>query len=137
MKHSPGFLALVAAARRRVREVTVPAVQEKLRRGDPFLLLDIREEHEWDAGRISGARYLGKGVIERDIEKRAPDRRTEIVLYCGGGYRSVLAADALRRMGYRRVTSLAGGWKAWRRAHGAVTPPAKAGTPRRRTTRRP
>lgn len=136
MKHSPGFLALVAAARRRVREVTVPLVKEKLRRGDSFLLLDVREEHEWDAGRITGARYLGKGVIERDIEKLAPDRHTEIILYCGGGYRSVLAADALHTMGYPHAASMAGGWKGWRRAHGAVTMPAGKSTSRRRTTRK-
>ena len=127
MKHSPVFLKLVAAAKRRIPEITVATVKGKLRRRDAFLLFDVREEHEWREGHVAGARYLGKGVIERDIEKEAPDKETEIVLYCGGGYRSALAADALRKMGFRRVASMAGGWKAWRRSRGAVAREGRRG----------
>jgi rhodanese-related sulfurtransferase len=116
MKHSPGFLKVVAAAKRRVREVTVAEVREKLRRKHPFILVDVREDNEWKKGRIPGSIHLGKGVIERDIELAVPGKKEEIVLYCGGGYRSVLAADMLQTMGYRKVTSLAGGWKEWNRA---------------------
>lgn len=115
MKHSPGFLKIVAAARRRVREVTVTEIRERLKRKDPFVLIDVREDHEWKKGRIPRAIHLGKGVIERDIEQAVPGKNDAIVLYCGGGYRSVLAADMLRKMGYRNVFSLAGGWKAWNR----------------------
>jgi len=96
--------------------MTVAEVGEKLRRKHQFVLIDVREDHEWGAGRIRGAIHIGKGLIERDIERRIPGRRTEIVLYCAGGYRSVLAADALRKMGYRRTASMSGGWKAWKRA---------------------
>lgn len=120
MKHAPGFLKLVAAAKRRIPEVSVATVREKLLRGDAFFLLDVREEHEWDEGHIVGARHLGKGVIERDIEKVIPEKKAEIVLYCGGGFRSALAADTLRTMGFRRVASMAGGWKAWKRSRGPV-----------------
>ena len=118
MKHSPGFLALIAATRKRVSETTVPELKRRLRSSAPPVLVDVREDHEWEEGRIAGAVHLGKGVIERDVEQAIPDRRTEIILYCGGGYRSVLAADNLRRMGYRNVLSLAGGWKAWKRSRG-------------------
>jgi rhodanese-related sulfurtransferase len=120
MKHSPGFLKLVNAARKRIREMSVDEVKRKLRRREKFLFIDVREEHEWDAGHAAGAMYLGKGIIERDIERLVPDKKTEIVLYCGGGYRSALAADNLRRMGYRNVFSMAGGWRAWKRARGAI-----------------
>ncbi len=118
MKHSPGFLKIVEKSRKKVGEATVAEVKAKLRRRDRFLLVDVREEHEWIASHIPGSLYLGKGIIERDIEKTVPDKRTEIVLYCGGGFRSVLAAESLKKMGYRNVSSMAGGWRAWKRSGG-------------------
>jgi rhodanese-related sulfurtransferase len=121
MKHSRAFLLLVAAAKRRIPEVTVSGVKRNLRERHPFLLIDVREDREWDAGHITGALHLGRGILERDIENAVPDKHAEIVLYCGGGYRSALAAESLGRMGYRNVSSMAGGWKAWRRARGSVT----------------
>jgi rhodanese-related sulfurtransferase len=116
VKHSPAFLALVDAARRGVRETTVPAVAQRLARGETFHLVDVREDDEWRAGRARGAIHLGKGVIERDIETRIPGKSDPIVLYCGGGFRSVLAAEALQKMGYTRVESMDGGMRAWREA---------------------
>jgi rhodanese-related sulfurtransferase len=121
MKHSPGFLKLVKDAKKRIKEISVQEVKDKLQRGDNFRLVDTREEHEWDAGHIAGAMYLGKGVIERDIERTVPDKSTEIVLYCGGGYRSALAADNLRKMGYKKVSSMAGGWRRWKKEKGKIT----------------
>jgi rhodanese-related sulfurtransferase len=114
MQHATRFLALVNDAKTRIKEVSVDEVKAKLERGERFHLVDVREESEWVRGRLPGAEYLGKGVIERDIEQRIPDTRAEIVLYCGGGYRSALAADALQKMGYSNVTSLAGGYRSWR-----------------------
>ena len=114
-QHSPGFLKLVNEARARVRETTVDEVHARRTRGDTsFLLIDVREESEWAAGHISGAMHLGKGIIERDIESLVPDHEREIILYCGGGFRSALAADALQQMGFRRVVSMDGGWRAWK-----------------------
>ncbi|MDQ3804697.1 MAG: rhodanese-like domain-containing protein [Acidobacteriota bacterium] len=118
MKHSEGFLRLVEDAKGRVREVTVAEALERVRAG--ARLVDVREDREWEQGRARGAEHLGRGVIERDIETRVPDRGAELILYCGGGYRSALAADNLRRMGYTNVFSLAGGWKAWREAGAPV-----------------
>ncbi|MFN8641005.1 MAG: rhodanese-like domain-containing protein [Candidatus Binatia bacterium] len=114
MKHSPGFLALVDDARTRVRECTVDDVKAMLDRGETFALLDVREESEWAKGHLPGARHLGKGVIERDIEHAVPDHGARLVLYCGGGFRSALAADALQKMGYTNVISMDGGWSAWK-----------------------
>jgi len=116
MKHAPRFLALVDEARRRIQETDVPTVRDRLAQGELLLLVDVREESEWEAGHIPGAVYLGKGVIERDIEAHVQDLDREIVLYCGGGYRSALAADALGRMGYTRVVSMDGGMRGWREA---------------------
>jgi len=116
MKHAPRFLALVDEARERIRETDVSTIRDRLALGESFLLVDVREESEWEAGHIPGAVYLGKGVIERDIEVVVPDLHTEIVLYCGGGYRSALAADALGKMGYTRVLSMDGGMRGWREA---------------------
>ena len=116
MKHSPRFLAIVDDARRRVRETTVPEIRDRLARGDRFLLVDVREDGEWAKGRLPGAVHLGKGVIERDIETVIPDLHREIVLYCGGGYRSALAADALQKMGYTNVLSMDGGYRGWTEA---------------------
>ena len=113
MDHSPGFLQIVNDAKCRVRENTPEDVRHKQEAGEPFHLIDVREDNEWEKGRAKGAIHLGKGIIERDIEKTIPDHQSEIVLYCGGGYRSALAADALQKMGYENVTSMDGGWKRW------------------------
>jgi rhodanese-related sulfurtransferase len=120
MKHNPGFLALVEETRSRVSELTVGQYGALVDGGTPHVLIDVREESEWAAGRAAGAEHLGKGILERDIESRVPDRSTTVVLYCGGGYRSVLAADAMQRMGYTSVHSLAGGWRAWNEANRPV-----------------
>jgi rhodanese-related sulfurtransferase len=119
VKHSPGFLKLVDDAKSRVREVSVEETRRKLETGKAKVI-DVREESEWAAGHARGAAYMGKGVIERDIEARVPDKNAEIILYCGGGFRSALAADTLQKMGYRNVTSMAGGWRAWQEAGGPV-----------------
>ncbi len=116
MNHSQRFLAIVDEAKSRIRETTVEDVQADLAAGAPFELIDTREESEWAAAHAAGACHMGKGVIERDMEAKFPDTDTKLVLYCGGGYRSALAADSLQRMGYRNVHSLAGGWRAWKGA---------------------
>ena len=113
-KHSPRFLALVEDAKKRVRETTVDAIKARLDRGEKFLLVDVREESEFARDHLPGAVHLGKGVIERDVEKEVPDAGTEMVLYCGGGFRSALAADALQKMGYTNVVSMDGGIRGWR-----------------------
>lgn len=113
MKHSPRFLQLVGEVRGQVREVSVDQVRDMIDQGTSVLLLDVREESEWAKGHLPRARHLCKGIIERDIETLCPDVEAEIVLYCGGGYRSALAAANLQRMGYRKVASMAGGWRAW------------------------
>jgi rhodanese-related sulfurtransferase len=112
--HSPGFAALVESLRPHVTEITIEQYRARLDAGEALVLVDVREDHEWDDARIPGAVHLGRGVIERDIEKVFPDRSAPLVLQCGGGYRSVLAADSLRRMGYTRVVSLAEGIRGWR-----------------------
>src|SRR5574337_76136 len=112
--HSPRFLEIVNDAKRRVRETTVDDVKGKLARGEKFVLIDVREESEWAKDHLPGAIHLGKGVIERDIESRLPDTSATIVLYCGGGFRSLLAADNLRKMGYQNVISMDGGIRGWR-----------------------
>ena len=117
MKHSEGFLNIVNDAKSRVREVTVAEAQA---RNAEAKLIDVREDNEWEAGHAAGAIHLGKGIIERDIEKTVPDKTTELILYCGGGYRSALATDALQKMGYTNVFSMAGGWKAWKEAGGEI-----------------
>jgi rhodanese-related sulfurtransferase len=116
MKHNPGFLKLVDEVRKRVKECTVADARARLDRGEPLYFIDVREDHEFAKDHARGARHLGKGVLERDIETVVPDKRASIILYCGGGYRSILAADALRQMGYTNVVSLDGGIKAWRDA---------------------
>ena len=116
MKHSTRFLAIVDDAKSRVRETTVEEVRADLEAGADFELVDTREDSEWEIAHAAGARHLGKGVIERDVERSIPDTSTRIVLYCAGGYRSALAADALQKMGYTNVLSLAGGWRAWNAA---------------------
>ena len=116
MKHNPGFLKVVDDARARVRECTVGDVKARLDRGERFHFVDVREDDEFAQDHAAGAVHLGKGVIERDIETAIPNRQEPIVLYCGGGYRSVLAADSLRQMGYTNLISMDGGIKAWRDA---------------------
>lgn len=116
MQHSERFLRIVDHAKRRIREITVEQVRADQNEGVDFVLVDTREESEWARGRAAGAIHLGKGVIERDVEAKIPELDRRIVLYCGGGYRSALAADALQQMGYTNVFSLAGGWRAWNQA---------------------
>ena len=113
MDHSPGFLAIVNSCRAGVREVTIAEAKQRLEAPAGAHLVDIREDREWALGHVAGARHLGKGVLERDVESAIPDKEAEIILYCGGGYRSVLAADMLQKMGYRNVASMAGGWRQW------------------------
>jgi len=122
-QHSPGFLALVEDAKSRVTETDVETILNRMGAGDRFRLIDVREDSEWERGHLPGAVHIGKGVIERDIEKVIPDRDAEIVLYCGGGFRSALAADALQRMGYRRVLSMDGGFSGWVGGGGQVERP--------------
>lgn len=116
MKHSPGFLAIVNDSLSRVREISVDEVRGDIESSADFALVDVREDSEWNAAHATGAIHLGKGIIERDIETVIPETDKKIVLYCGGGYRSALAADALQMMGYKAVFSLAGGWRAWKDA---------------------
>ncbi len=116
MKHNEGFEKLCEEARSRVKELTIDDLRQKQSEGAEFHLLDVREDHEWEKGRIPGSRHLGRGIIERDIETLVPNQEAEIILYCGGGYRSALAADNLQRMGYQNVLSMAGGIRAWREA---------------------
>jgi rhodanese-related sulfurtransferase len=114
MQHSEGFLKLVEDAKSRIREISVEDTYKRIISNSGVRLIDVREDHEWAEGHAKGAEHLGKGIIERDIETVVPDKQTELILYCGGGYRSALAADALKRMGYENVYSMAGGWKAWK-----------------------
>lgn len=116
MKHSDAFESLCAETRTRIRELNVEDVKRKLDQRESFHFFDVREDNEWEKDHAAGARHLGRGIIERDIEAEVPDRDAEIVLYCGGGYRSALAADNLQKMGYRNVFSMAGGIRAWREA---------------------
>lgn len=116
MEHGERFLRLVEGAKTDVREVSVAEVKRRLDVGERFELVDVREESEWAAGRLPGARHLGKGVLERDVEKAIPSLVTDIVLYCGGGYRSVLAAEQLQKMGYTQVSSMQGGYRGWKDA---------------------
>jgi rhodanese-related sulfurtransferase len=118
MDHSPAFLALVNEVMPRVREVSVAETQRKMKTG--VRVFDVREDLEYSASHVKDAEHLGKGIIERDIEKSVPDPSTEIILYCGGGFRSALAADQLQKMGYTNVLSMAGGWRAWNAAGGPV-----------------
>ncbi|MEW6056006.1 MAG: rhodanese-like domain-containing protein [Bdellovibrionota bacterium] len=116
MSHSPGFLKIVETAKQKIRETNTTEVAAKVKRGEKFHFVDVREDEEWRAGHAKGAIHIGKGVIERDIESKIPDKSAEIVLYCGGGFRSALAAEALGRMGYTNVISMDGGFRAWKDA---------------------
>ena len=120
MIHTSGFLKLVNDAKSRVKEVTVAETQERLAANPNALLIDVREDNEWQAEHAQDAEHLGKGIIERDIETTVPDKSTELILYCGGGYRSALASDVLQKMGYTNVWSMAGGWKAWKESGAPV-----------------
>src|SRR5437763_13838425 len=113
-KHSPRFLAIVEDAKKRIRETNVDEVKARLDKGEKLLLIDVREESEFAAGHVPGAIHLGKGILERDIEAKVPDVATEMILYCGGGFRSALAADNLQKMGYKNVLSMDGGRRGWR-----------------------
>ncbi len=112
MDHSPGFLKVVNEAKKHVEEISVAEARARLANNSNIVLLDVREDHEWEAGHAEQAVHLGKGILERDLEKMYPDKNAEIIMYCGGGFRSALTADAAQRMGYRNVFSLAGGYKA-------------------------
>jgi rhodanese-related sulfurtransferase len=116
MKHSPEFLQIVTDAKTRVRETNVQHVKQRLESGESFSLIDVREQVEWDRGHLPRAIHLSKGVIERDIVNTIPEKSQPIILYCGGGYRSALAADNLQKMGYTNVLSMDGGWRAWTEA---------------------
>ena len=123
MTHSARFVKVVEEARSRVREVSVEEVHRRLAEQEPFHLVDVRERQEWEAGRLPGAVHLSKGVIERDVERTIAETNAPIVLYCGGGYRSALAAENLQRMGYTNVASMAGGYRAWEQAQLPTQPP--------------
>ena len=120
MRHSPGFLRLVDDAKSRVRQTDFRDIKRRLDAREKLTLIDVREDNEWVRGHLPGAVHLGKGIIERDIETTVPDKDTELILYCGGGFRSALAADVLQTMGYTNVFSLAGGWRAWKEAGAGV-----------------
>ena len=111
--HEPGFLAIVNDARKRVKEADYREIKKRLDAGEKMILVDTREDNEWARGHLPGAIHLGKGIIERDIEKTIPDKDAPLVLYCGGGFRSALAADNLQKMGYQNVVSMDGGWRGW------------------------
>jgi len=113
MAHAPQFLKLVNDAKSRIKETDVAGVKRRMDAGEKFLLVDVREESEWATGHLPGAVYMGRGVIERDIEQKIPDTSTRLILYCGGGFRSALVADNLQKMGYKNVESMDGGWKGW------------------------
>jgi rhodanese-related sulfurtransferase len=119
--HPPRFLKIVDDAKRRVHETTVDEVKSRLDRGDKFTLVDVREESEWQKDHLPGAVHMSKGVIERDVEQKVPDLNTEMILYCGGGFRSALAADNLQKMGYKNVLSMDGGIRGWREKHYPLT----------------
>lgn len=121
-KHSPGFLRIVDDAKTRVREVSVEETRKALK-SRRARVIDVREDNEWNESHIKGAEHLGKGIIERDIEKFAPGKSSKLILYCGGGFRAALAADSLQRMGYTNVRSMAGGWRAWNDAGGPTEEP--------------
>ena len=113
MAHSPQFLKLVNEAKKQVKETNVADVKRRMDSGEKFLLVDVREDNEWEKGHVPGAVHMGRGVIERDIETQVPETATKMILYCGGGFRSALVADNLQKMGYTNVESMDGGWKGW------------------------
>ena len=118
MSHSPEFLKIVNDAKSRIKETDIPAVLARVKKGEKLILVDVREDNEWAKGRIAGAVHLGKGILERDVEAVIPDKNAEIILYCGGGFRSALSADNMQKMGYKNVISMDGGWRGWQEAGG-------------------
>lgn len=116
MVHSPQFLKLIQDAKQRVKETNVPDVKRRIDAGEKMVLVDVREDNEWARGHLPGAVHMGRGIIERDIEKSVEDTGTKLVLYCGGGFRSALVADNLQKMGYTNVESMDGGWRGWTEA---------------------
>lgn len=116
MAHNDGFLKLVNEAKSQIQQIDIDGYKKLAEAGDDFVLVDVREDNEWQAGHAAGATHLGKGIIERDIESKVPDKGKKLVLYCGGGFRSALAAEALQKMGYTKAISLDGGWRAWQQA---------------------
>ncbi|NQZ56179.1 MAG: sulfurtransferase [Lentisphaeraceae bacterium] len=121
-KHSPAFLAIVNDAKTRIKETNIEEVHQRIENGDRnFRMVDVREAHEWNNGFISGAEHIGKGVMERDAEKTLTDKNEEIILYCGGGFRSALVADNLQKMGYINVLSMDGGFSGWKKANYEIT----------------
>jgi len=120
MKHSEEFLTVVNDAKSRIKEVSVEETLKRMSEDENVKLIDVREDNEWDAGHADGAVHLGRGIIERDVVQTFPDKNSELILYCGGGFRSALAADMLQKMGYTNVYSMAGGWKAWKDAGAPV-----------------
>ena len=121
MDHSPGFLKLTNDAKSRIREISIPDAQARLKQNPNAVLIDVREDHEWNAGHAAEAKHLGKGILERDLEKMIPDTNKEIIMYCGGGFRSAMTCDAAQKMGYTNVFSLAGGYKAMVKANWPMT----------------
>ena len=113
MVHGTNFLKLVNEAKSRIKQTNVAEVKGRIEAGEIFILVDVREESEWARGHLPGAVYMGKGVIERDIEQRVPDTNTKLILYCGGGFRSALSAENLQKVGYKNVESMDGGWRGW------------------------
>ncbi len=120
MDHSPAFLKLVTEAKKHVKETDVKTVKTRLAKGERVRLIDVREDHEWLKGHLPGAKHLGRGILERDVEKAVPEKGTEMVLYCGGGFRSALSAESLQKMGYTNVVSMDGGFRGWVEAGGVV-----------------
>ncbi|MBK7996355.1 MAG: sulfurtransferase [Blastocatellia bacterium] len=121
MKHSVGFLNIVEDSKTRIKEISIEEVKAKLDREEKFYFIDVREDHEWQQGHADRAEHLGRGILERDVENKIPDLLAEVILYCGGGFRSALAADNLQKMGYKNVYSMAGGYRAWQEANYPIT----------------
>lgn len=121
MKHSVGFLNIVEDSKTRIKEISIEEVKAKLDKEENFYFIDVREDHEWQQGHASQAEHLGRGILERDVENKIPDLSAEVVLYCGGGFRSALAADNMQKMGYKNVYSMAGGFRAWQEANYPIT----------------
>jgi len=113
MDHSPGFLKIVNEAKGKIKQTTIDEIKKRMDAGEKICLIDCREESEWAAGHIKGASYLGKGLVERDVEKIYPNKKDELIFYCGGGYRSALVCETLQRMGYQNPVSMDGGWRSW------------------------
>ncbi len=121
MKHAVGFLNIVEDSKTRIKEISIEEVKTKLDREEKFYFIDVREDHEWQQGHAEKAEHLGRGILERDVENKIPDLSAEVILYCGGGFRSALAADNMQKMGYKNVYLMAGGFRAWQEANYPTT----------------